>query len=148
MAPRMNNPSLVVPDALQPLLDLTKVIGQVGVPQRTLDLIRLRVSQLNGRIYTIPDDLGSAAEADDRLPQVAGWREAACFTPAERAALALAEAATDLAGKDDPVSDEVWQEAARHHTEEELAALVIHIGLVNLWNRINVSTRQVPAAWR
>lgn len=148
MPPRMNNPSLVVPDALQPLLDLTKVIGQVGVPQRTLDLIRLRVSQLNGRIYTIPDDLGSAAEADDRLPQVADWRAANCFTPAERAALALAEGATDLSGRDDPVSDEVWQEATRHYTEAELAALVIHIGLVNLWNRINVSTRQVPAAWR
>ncbi|MFJ4691890.1 carboxymuconolactone decarboxylase family protein [Streptomyces sp. NPDC088766] len=148
MPPRMNNPSLVVPDALQPLLDLTKVIGQVGVPQRTLDLIRLRVSQINGRIYTIPADLGSAAEADERLPQVAHWQETDCFTPAERAALALAEAATDLSGQDDPVCDEVWQEAARHYSEAELAALVIHIGLVNLWNRINVSTRQVPAAWR
>jgi alkylhydroperoxidase family enzyme len=148
MPPRMNNPSLVVPDALQPLLDLTKVIGKVGVPQRTLDLVRLRVSQMNGRVYTIPADLGPAAEADERLPQVAGWREATCFSPAERAALALAEAATDLSGQEDPVSDEVWAEAARHYTEEELASLVIHIGLVNLWNRVNVSTRQVPAAWR
>lgn len=148
MPPRMNNPSLVVPDALPPLLDLTKVIGKVGVPQRTLDLIRLRVSQINGRVYTIPDDLGTAAEADERLPLVADWREATCFTPAERAALALAEGATDLSGQEDPVSDEVWEEATRHYTEEELASLVIHIGLVNLWNRINVSTRQVPAAWR
>ncbi|MET8690682.1 carboxymuconolactone decarboxylase family protein [Streptomyces sp. NPDC004732] len=148
MPPRMNNPSLVVPDALQPLLDLTKVIGKVGVPQQTLDLIRLRVSQINGRIYTIPDDLGQAAEADQRLPQVAEWREATCFSPAERAALALAEDATELTGREDAVPDEVWQEAAGLYTEEELASLVIHIGLVNLWNRINVATRQVPAAWR
>ncbi|MFF3646583.1 carboxymuconolactone decarboxylase family protein [Streptomyces sp. NPDC002564] len=147
MPPRMNNPSLVVPDALQPLLDLTQVIGKVGVPQRTLDLIRLRVSQINGRIYTIPDDLGQAA-ADERLPQVADWREAGVFSPAERAALALAEDVTELSGREDAVPDEVWQEAAGHYTEEELASLVIHIGLVNLWNRINVSTRQVPAAWR
>ncbi|WAX76379.1 carboxymuconolactone decarboxylase family protein [Streptomyces sp. KMM 9044] len=144
----MNNPSLVVPDALQPLLELTRVIGKAGVPQQTLDLVRLRVSQINGRVYTIPADLGKAAEADERLPLVAGWREAACFGPAERAALALAEGATDLSGQEDPVSDEVWEEATRHYTEEELASLVIHIGLVNLWNRINVSTRQVPAAWR
>lgn len=148
MPPRMNNPSLVVSGALQPLLDLTEVIGGTGVPQRTLDLIRLRVSQINGRVYTIPADLGKAAEADERLPRVAGWRKETCFSPAERAALALAEGATDLSGRQDPVPDEVWQEAAGHYTEEELAALVIHIGLVNLWNRINVCTRQVPAAWR
>jgi alkylhydroperoxidase family enzyme len=144
----MNNPSLVVPDALQPLLDLSKIIGKVGVPQQTLDLVRLRVSQLNGRIYTLPRDAENAAEADERLPMVEGWRNASCFDDAERAALALAEAATLLAGVDDPVPDEVWDAAARSFGERELAVLVIHIGLVNLWNRVNVSTRQVPADWR
>lgn len=144
----MNNPSLVVPDALQPLLDLSKIIGKVGVPQQTLDLVRLRVSQLNGRIYTLPRDAENAAEADERLPMVEGWRNASCFDDAERAALALAEAATLLAGADDPVPDEVWDPAARNFSEPELAALVIHIGLVNLWNRVNVATGQVPADWR
>ncbi len=148
MQPRMNNPSLVVPDALQPLLDLSKIIGKVGVPQQTLDLVRLRVSQLNGRIYTLPRDAESAAAADERLPMVEDWRNASCFDDAERAALALAEAATRLVGADDPVPDEVWDAAARIFSEPELAALVIHIGLVNLWNRVNVSTRQVPADWR
>ncbi|WP_407564737.1 carboxymuconolactone decarboxylase family protein [Streptomyces sp. 184] len=148
MQPRMNNPSLVVSDSLQPLLDLSKIIGKVGIPQQTLDLVRLRVSQLNGRIYTLPRDAENAAEADERLPMVEGWRNASCFDDTERAALALAEAATLLAGEDDPVPDDVWDPAARVFSEQELAALVIHIGLVNLWNRVNVSTRQVPADWR
>ncbi|BBA96371.1 putative carboxymuconolactone decarboxylase [Actinacidiphila reveromycinica] len=148
MPPRMNNPSLVVPDALQPLLDLSKVIGGTGVPQRTLDLVRLRVSQINGRLYTLPADLGKAVEADDRLPQVADWRAASCFSDAERAALALAESTTEISGQEDPVPDAVWEDAERHFKEQELAALVLHISLVNLWNRVNVSTRQVPADWR
>lgn len=148
MPPRMNNPSLVVPDALQPLLDLSKVIAGTGVPQRTLDLVRLRVSQINGRVYTLPADLGKAAEADGRLPLVADWRTASCFSGAERAALALAESTTEISGQEDPVPDGVWEQAVVHFKEEELAALVLHIGLVNLWNRVNVSTRQVPADWR
>jgi alkylhydroperoxidase family enzyme len=148
MPPRMTNPSLVVPDALQPLLDLSKIIGKAGVPQRTLDLVRLRVSQINGRDYSFPDDFGTAAEFDGRLPMVATWRDAPDFTGAERAALALAEEATRLSDREDPVPDEVWQEAARHFDEQELGALVIQIGLVNLWNRVNVSTRQEPADWR
>lgn len=145
MSPRMTNPSLVVPDALQPLLDLTAVIGKSGVPQQTLDLVRLRVSEVNGRIYLRPREPG---EADERLPMVAAWRQASCFTDAERAALALAEAATDLSDREDPVPDEIWEEAARHYDERQLGALVMHIGLVNLWNRVNVATKQDPAEWR
>ncbi|MGH3466493.1 MAG: carboxymuconolactone decarboxylase family protein [Thermocrispum sp.] len=142
----MTNPSLVIPDALQPLLDLSKIIGKVGVPQETLGLVRLRVSQINGRGIRIPSNPASGT-ADDRLLLVAGWRDALDFTPAERAALALAEAASRLSDGDDQVSDAVWDEAARHYNEEELAALIMQIGLVNLWNCVNVSTRQDPADW-
>lgn len=148
MSPRMTNPSLVVPDALQPLLDLSKVINNVGVPMPTLDLVRLRVSQINGRVYVLSRDLGKAGEADERLLLVADWRDAPCFNDAERAALALAEAATRLSDREDPVPDEVWEEAARHYNEQELGALVMQIGLVNLWNCVNVSTKQVPTDWR
>jgi len=144
----MTNPSLVVPGALQPLLDLTEVIGRTGVPQTTLDLVRLRVSQLNGRVYTFDEEEGSARPPDERLLLVSDWRTESCFTEAERAALALAEALTLLADPQDMAPDEVWEEAARHYTEQELGALVIHVGLVNLWNRVNVATRQEPAAWR
>ena len=143
MSPRMTNPSLAVPDALQPLLELTKVIGKVGVPQETLALIRLRVSQINGR----PIDLEKAGETDERLLRVATWQDAPHFDDAERAALALAEVVTRISDREDPVPDEIWDEAARHYNEQELGALVIQIGLVNLWNRINVSTSQVPGDW-
>jgi alkylhydroperoxidase family enzyme len=144
----MTNPSLVVPGALQPLLELSTVINNIGVPRQTLDLVRLCVSQINGRIYLLSGDLGAAGETDERLPRVADWRKASCFNDAERAALALAEAATRLSDRKDPVPDEVWEEAARHYHERELGALVMQIGLVNLWNCVNVSTKQEPGDWR
>ncbi|MER5950813.1 carboxymuconolactone decarboxylase family protein [Streptomyces sp. NPDC001904] len=147
MTPRMDNPSLVVPGALQPLLDLTEVIGKVGVPQSTLDLVRLRVSEINGRAYTLPDD-PQTADADSRLPRVATWRTESCFDDAERAALETAEAITLMTDPEDMASDEIWEHAARFYSDEQLGALVMHIGLVNFWNRVNVATRQEAAAWR
>lgn len=147
MTPRMDNPSLVVPGALQPLLDLTEVIGKVGVPQSTLDLIRLRVSEINGRAYTLPDD-PQAANTDSRLPLVATWRGESCFDDAERAALEMAEAITLMTDPKDMAPDEIWEHSARFYTDEQLGALVMHIGLVNFWNRVNVATRQDAAAWR
>nr|WP_211659200.1 carboxymuconolactone decarboxylase family protein [Phytoactinopolyspora halophila] len=146
----MTNPSLVVPDALQPLLDLSKVINNAGVPQQTLDFVRLRVSQINGRAIRIPVNArepGKDGETEDRLAMVADWRDASCFDDAERAALALAEAVTCLSDREDPVPDEVWDEAARHYADVELAALVMQIGLVNLWNRVNVANKEEPAEW-
>ena len=151
MPPRMTNPSLVVPDALQPLLDLTKAINKVGVPLQTLVLVHLRVSQMNGRTIQIPvnaREREAADEKDERHTMVATWREASCFSDAERAALALGEAVTSLSDPEDPVPDEVWEEAARHYNEQQLGALVIHIGLVNLWNRVAVATKQEPVDWR
>jgi alkylhydroperoxidase family enzyme len=78
---------------------------------------------------------------------VAGWRDAPYFTEAERAALALTEAATRLSDRSDPVPDQVWEEAARHYDEQALAALVIAIATINVWNRLNVVTRQVAGEW-
>lgn len=149
MTPRMTNPVMVVPGALPALLEVSKVIAKAGLPKETLDLVHLRTSQINGCagcIHLHAGDLGKSQETDRRMLMVAAWREALCFSDAERAALALAEAVTRLSDRPDPVPDEVWQEAARHYSEQELGALVIAIGLVNLWNRVNVSTRQVPDA--
>jgi alkylhydroperoxidase family enzyme len=78
---------------------------------------------------------------------VAAWREAPHFTAPERAALALAEAATRLSDRADPVPDAIWAEAARHYDEPALAALVVAIANVNAWNRLNVTTRQVAGEW-
>jgi alkylhydroperoxidase family enzyme len=151
MPPRMTNPPLVVPDALRLLLDLTKSVRKCGVPLKTLVLVHLRVSQINGRAIQVPVNSRERAEAgeeDDRLPKVATWRDESCFDDAERAALGLAEVVTRLSDPQNPVPDEVWDEAARHYNEQELGALVIHIGLVNLWNRVNISTKQETLDWR
>lgn len=143
MPPRMTNPSLVVPGALPPLLEVTKAIAKVGLPQQTLDLVRVRVSQVNGR------DMDKTEETDARLlTELTAWRDTPSFTDAERAALALAEAVTRISDQADPVPDEVWEEAAGHYTEPELGALILQIGLVNLWNRLNVATKEVPGKVR
>ncbi|MFG2006929.1 carboxymuconolactone decarboxylase family protein [Spirillospora sp. NPDC048911] len=151
MSPRMPNPALVVPGVLKPQRELVQAINNAGVPLRTLVLVHLRVSQLNGRSVQIPvkkREFEEAGEQDHRLPLVATWREQTCFTDAERAALALGEAITLISERDDPVTDEIWNEAAVLYNEQDLGALVIHIGLVNLWNRVNVATRQEPVDWR
>ncbi len=90
-------------------------------------------------------ELKEMGESDERLFAVVAWHDASCFNDAERAALALTEAPTRLSDRSDAVSDEVWREAARYYDESALSALVIHIALINFWNRVNVTTRQPPA---
>jgi AhpD family alkylhydroperoxidase len=146
---RMKNPAMIVPDVLQALLALGKSVEKGGAPLRTIELIRLRASQINGCSLCVDmhaRDLKKAGETDERLFAVAAWREAPYFTDAERAALALTEAATRLTDRADGVPDEIWAEAARHYDEQALAALVIHIALINFWNRVNVTTRQVAGS--
>jgi alkylhydroperoxidase family enzyme len=86
-------------------------------------------------------------ETEERLFAVSAWRDAPYFNDAERAALALTEAITRLSDREDPVPDAVWNEAARHYDEPALAALVLSIASINVWNRLNVATRQVAGAW-
>jgi alkylhydroperoxidase family enzyme len=78
---------------------------------------------------------------------VGAWREAPYFSDAERAALALTEAATRLADRPDPVPDEVWDEAARHYDETQLGGLVLAIATINAFNRVNAATRQITGEW-
>lgn len=92
-------------------------------------------------------DAKKAGETDERLFAVAAWREAPYFTDAERAALALAEPVTRLSDRPDTVPDEVWEEVSRHYDEPAPAALILSIATVNLWNRLNASTRQVAGGW-
>jgi AhpD family alkylhydroperoxidase len=145
----MKNPVMVFPDALQALLALGVSTKKGGVPSRTLGLVHLRASQINGCSLCLDmhaRDLKKEDETDERLFAVAAWRDAPYFTDAERAALALTEAATRLSDRADPVPDEIWNEAARHYDEQALAALVIHIALINFWNRVNVTNREVAGS--
>ena len=150
MQARMKNPAMVLPDVMQPVQALNEAISKGGVPQATLELIHLRVSQVNGCSACVDAGARSArkaGETDERLFAVAAWREAPYFTDDERAALALAEAATRLADRPDPVPDEIWDAAAAHYGEKQLAAIVLTIAVTNLFNRINATTRQVAGAW-
>ena len=146
MQARMQNPAVVLPEALQPILAVVKAAQSGGVPKATLELVHLRVSQINGCSFCVDGGVRSArksGESDERLFAVAAWREAPYFTDAERAALALAEAATRLADRSDPVPDGIWDEAAAHFDEKQLAALVLWIGVTNMFNRFNAATRQI-----
>ncbi len=146
----MKNPAVVLPEAMQPILTLNKVIQKSSVDPLTLELVHLRASQINSCSSCVDAGARSAkkaGETDERLRAVAAWRESPYFTDAERAALALAESATRLSDRSDPVPDEVWDEAARHFTEEQLAAIVLMIAVTNLFNRLNATTRQIAGAW-
>jgi AhpD family alkylhydroperoxidase len=150
MQARMTNPAMIVPDAMQALYALSASVKKGGVPASTISLVHLRASQINGCSVCIDmhaRELKSAGETDERLFAVAAWRDAPYFTDAERAALALTEAATRLSDRADPVPDEIWDEAARHYDEAALATLVLNIAMINLWNRLNVTTRQVAGEW-
>ncbi len=149
MPARMQNPAMLVPDAMQAIQALNAATQKAGVSATTLGLVHLRTSQINGCSACLAGTsyAKKAGESDERLFTVAAWRDAPYFTDAERAALALAEAITRLSDRADPVPDEVWNEAARHYEEPALAALILSIATTNLFNRLNVSTRQVAGAW-
>ena len=148
MEPRMTNPAMLVPGAMESLQALATASAK-GVPLRTRELVHLRASQINGCGVCVDGharNAKKAGETDDRLFAVAAWRDAPYFTDAERAALALTECVTRLSDRSDPVPDDVWDEAARHYDEPALGALVLTIASVNVWNRVNAATRQVAGA--
>jgi AhpD family alkylhydroperoxidase len=150
MKSRMTNPAMLLPDAMPPLMALNAALEKSDLSATLRRLVHLRISQVNGCSVCV--DLGwrqlkRSGETDERLFAVSAWRDAPYFTEAERGALALAEAATRIADRPDPVPDEVWDEAARHFNERELAALTLSIALTNVWNRFNITTRQVAGEW-
>jgi AhpD family alkylhydroperoxidase len=149
MQPRMSNPALTVPGALEALIALAASAKHAGVPPRTLELVHLRASQINGCsvcVHMHARDLKKAGETDERVFSVAAWRDSPYFTDAERAALALAEAVTRLSDRPDPVPDEIWHDATDHYDEASLSALLVSIASVNVWNRLNSATRQVAGS--
>jgi AhpD family alkylhydroperoxidase len=150
MQARIKNPASVLPGAMESVQALMASAFKAGVPAEILHLVHLRTSQINGCSACVDGGVKharGAGVADDRLHMVAAWREAPTFSDAERAALALAEEVTRLDPRD-PVPDHVWAKAAAHFDERALASLILWIALTNLFNRVNIATRQVAgAAW-
>ena len=139
------------PDVATGVQHLLKAAYAGGVPRQTMELVHLRASQVNGCSPCVAAGAASASKAgtsNEKLLAVAAWYENPLFDDAERAALALTEAATRLADRPGAVTDEIWAEAARHYDERQLAALVLMVAITNFFNRLNTTLR-VPAgtAW-
>ena len=150
MQARIKNPALSVPGALDALQQLGASAGSAGIPETTLYMVQLRASQINGCSVCVDlhsRELEHAGEGSERIHTVAAWRESPYFSDGERAALALAESVTRIADRPDAVTDAVWDQAALHYTEPQLAALVIAIAVINVFNRLNAATRQPTGEW-
>ena len=147
MQPRIN--TSVSPGALKAMLGLESYLHQSGLDSAFLDLIRLRVSQINGCAYCIDmhwKDLRAAGETEQRLYGLDAWRESPYYTERERAALSWAEAVTGIT--DGHVPDEVFEEAHRHFNDEELANLTLGVVAINGWNRLNIAFRTTPGTYQ
>jgi AhpD family alkylhydroperoxidase len=127
------------------------VVTNSALPATTQELVKIRASQINGCAVCTDMHTKDAAHAGEslvRLNLVAAWREATVFTEAERAALELTEQGTRIADAAGGVSDEVWANAAKHYDDDQLAALVSLIALINTYNRMGVITRQPGGAYQ
>ncbi|MFC6880851.1 carboxymuconolactone decarboxylase family protein [Actinomadura yumaensis] len=146
---RIQNPESQ-PDIMPGIQNLYKAVYAGGAPRQTLELVHLRASQINGCSACVDAGATSAAQAGvapEKLINLAAWYENPLFDDAERAALALTEAATRLADRPGAVTDEIWAEAAKHYDERQLGALVLMVAITNFFNRINTTLR-VPAGTR
>jgi AhpD family alkylhydroperoxidase len=147
---RMPNPVMMMPAVMTALQGVGQALPREGRVASANAWAQLRASQLNGCSVCVGMHtamMKRSGETEDRLFAVSAWRDSPLFSAAERAALDLAEAMTRLSERPDPVPEAVWNEAAKHYTEAELAILVVGIATINAWNRINVTTRQVAGDW-
>jgi AhpD family alkylhydroperoxidase len=147
---RMPNPAALIPGAMEALMAVNRAVAGAGLDGKLLALSHLRASQING---CGPCVAGGAHQATqhgataDQVHAVVAWRETPWFSDSERAALALTEAVTRLADQPDPVPDQVWDAAAKHFDQKELAALLLNIAITNAFNRLNAPARQQAGAW-
>ncbi|MEV4299180.1 carboxymuconolactone decarboxylase family protein [Microbispora rosea] len=147
---RMPNPAALIPEATEALMAVNRAVADAGVDGRLLALSHLRASQINGCAPCVAGGVHQAQRhgvTADQVHAVAAWRETPWFSDEERAALALTEAVTRLADRPDPVPDQVWDMAAKHFDQKELAALLLNIAITNAFNRLNVPTRQQAGQW-
>ncbi|MET9994157.1 carboxymuconolactone decarboxylase family protein [Streptomyces mutabilis] len=145
MQNRLKNKSTDNPDVWKAIGHMQKAIAAGDVDPKLLALVHLRASQINGCSACVHASVAGgkkAGDTDERLHNVAAWREAPFYTDAERAALALAEAATRLQDGAEGVTDEIWEEVNAHFTEEQIGAINLEIALTNFFNRINRTIKE------
>ncbi|MEU0083479.1 carboxymuconolactone decarboxylase family protein [Streptomyces sp. NPDC006274] len=133
------------------LVSSGKAVSDSALPAATQELVKIRASQINGCGFCTDMHTKEATEAGEtstRLNLIAAWREATVFTDAERAALELAEQGTRIADAAGGVTDEAWANAAKYYDEEQLAALLSLIALINAFNRVNVMVQQPAGDYR
>ena len=143
MEARLKSPAN--PDVTTAVQHLYKAIHAGGVVPRVLELVHLRASQINGCSPCVFAGVASAkkhGETDERLHSVVAWRETPFFTEAERAALALTEAATRIQDGAPGVTDEIWEAAAAHFDDGQLSAIILNVAMTNFFNRINRAVRE------
>lgn len=130
------------PEAYKAMRGLEEYIAQTGLDRKLYELIKLRASQINGCAYCInmhTRDAMKLGETPQRLFLLDAWRETALYSEKERAVLALTESMTNIA--DTHVPDDVYEEAARHLENKELAAVIMAVVAINSWNRIAITSR-------
>lgn len=140
----------LAPAAYRALTALDSRAHQGDLPAGLLDLVKLRVSQVNGCAYCVDShshDLVKGGETPARVYAVAAWDEGPFFSPAERAAFALAESMTRLSEGAPRVPDDVWEQARAHYDDAQLAQLIMVITTINAWNRVSVAVRLVPESF-
>ena len=131
------------PDAFKAMLHLEQQIHHLGLEESLLELVKSRASQINGCAWCLEmhtKDARAQGETEQRLYLLAAWRDAHCYTPRERAALAWTEEVTRVANTQD-VSDAAWEEAHRQFSDKELVDLTLAIIAINGWNRFNIAFR-------
>lgn len=143
------NPYAVRPAVYDAIRKVSGELARGPLEPSLRSLVELRVSQLNGCGFCLAmhaDGARSAEVPQSKFDTLAGWREDEAFTTRERAALALAEAATDLDHRG--VSPDVWDEASSAFSAEELSDLLFLVGLMNLYARVNVAVQFPASVWR
>ena len=147
MEQRLNYPKLA-PEPFKAMYALSGYLAVCGLEKNLLELIKIRVSQINGCAFCLDmhtKDARAAGETEQRIYLLNAWRETPFFSERERAALAWAEAVTHISGG---VSDEVYAKAREHFSEKELVDLNWAVVSINAWNRIAISFRSVPGAYQ
>lgn len=135
--------------AYESMLGIENYLHQCGLEESLLDLLKLRVSQLNGCAYCIDmhwKDLRAAGESEQRLYGLDAWQESPYYSDRERATLAWAEAVTNI--QQGHVPDAVFEEVTKFFSDKELADLTLAVTAINSWNRLAIAARTVPGTYR